>query len=108
MQPSRAGGRQHGVYAELSGKFLRLGELCNELAARQEARFDFYSFGKLRRSILQYLANIFGQPGLALHGNVAVKKRKELVDRFPQPDGPPFFVLAESERREPHLPRPTM
>ena len=79
---------------ELSGKFLRLGELCSELAARQERVLIFTQFREIIDPVTQYLANIFGQPGLALHGNVAVKKRKELVDRFQQPDGPPFFVLS--------------
>ena len=79
---------------ELSGKFMRIGELCRDIAARQERVLVFTQFREIIEPVKQYLAYIFGQPGLVLHGNVAIKERKTLVDRFQQPGGPPFFVLS--------------
>ena len=37
---------------------------------------------------------MFGQPGLVLHGETEVKKRKELVRRFQEDESVPFFVLS--------------
>ena len=37
---------------------------------------------------------VFGRPGLVLHGETAVGKRRELVEAFQRDDGPPFFVLS--------------
>lgn len=40
------------------------------------------------------MANVFGRPGLLLHGGTAVGKRAELVDQFQAPGGPPYFVIS--------------
>ena len=95
--PAQAGA--HGDIAtgyapELSGKFQRLGELCADIAARQERALLFTQFREIIEPLARYLETVFGKPGLVLHGGVAVKKRKELVESFQQPDGPPFFVLS--------------
>src|SRR5690606_10257838 len=37
---------------------------------------------------------VFGHPGLVLHGGTPVKKRRELVTRFQEDDDAPFFVLS--------------
>ena len=37
---------------------------------------------------------MFGRAGLVLHGETAVKKRKDLVDAFQDERGAPFFVLS--------------
>src|SRR6202035_5587125 len=44
--------------------------------------------------LAEFLATLFGRPGLVLHGGTSVPKRKEYVDRFQREDGPPFFVLS--------------
>lgn len=88
------GGNGTGYAPELSGKFQRIGELCTDIAARQERALIFTQFREIIDPLSQYLKTVFGRPGLVLHGGVAVKKRKELVDDFQQPDGPPFFVLS--------------
>src|SRR3989338_4513631 len=41
-----------------------------------------------------FLKTAFGRPGLVLHGQVAVGKRKALVDDFQREQGPPFLVLS--------------
>ena len=37
---------------------------------------------------------MFGRPGLVLHGETDVKKRKDLVRRFQEDESVPFFVLS--------------
>lgn len=77
-----------------SGKFLRLGEICEELALRQERLLVFTQFSEIIEPLANYLAEIFGRSGLILHGGTSVKKRKELVEEFQREEGPPFFVLS--------------
>ena len=77
-----------------SGKFQRLGEICSEIADRQEQVLVFTQFRELIDSLSDYLAEVFGRPGLVLHGGTAVKKRSRLVEEFQAPDGPPFFILS--------------
>lgn len=77
-----------------SGKFLRLAEICEELAARQEKVLIFTQFREIIDPLSAHLATIFGRRGLVLHGGTSVEKRKALVDHFQSDDGPPFFILS--------------
>ena len=77
-----------------SGKFARLGELCDEIASRQEKLLVFTQFREMAEPLSSFLSPIFGRAGLVLHGGTAVKKRKKLIDLFQRHDGPPFFVLS--------------
>ena len=79
---------------ERSGKFERLGALCEELAERQERVLVFTQFRELTEPLAQYLEQLFGRPGLVLHGGTAVARRRGLVEQFQREDGPPFFVLS--------------
>jgi non-specific serine/threonine protein kinase len=84
-----------GDYAEeRSGKFIRLRELAEEIASRQEKALVFTQFREMTGPIATFLATLFGRPGLVLHGGTPVAERKKLVDRFQHEDGPPFFVLS--------------
>ena len=84
-----------GAYsAARSGKFERLGAICEELAERQERVLVFTQFRELTGPLAQYLQQVFGRPGLVLHGGTAVAQRKGLVEQFQREDGPPFFVLS--------------
>ncbi len=84
-----------GSYApEESGKFLRLAEICEELAERQERVLVFTQFREIIDSLAGHLTQLFGRPGLVLHGGTSVPKRKDLVDRFQGEDGPPFMILS--------------
>ncbi len=80
--------------AEHSGKFGRLRELAEEIAARQEKVLIFTQFRTMTTPLAAFLAQVFGRPGLVLHGGTAVAERQKLVDRFQLEDGPPFFVLS--------------
>lgn len=84
-----------GDYAEeRSGKFVRLRELAEEIASRQEKVLVFTQYKEMTGPLATFLAELFGRPGLVLHGGTPVVERKKLVDRFQQEDGPPFFVLS--------------
>ncbi|CAK0778097.1 DEAD/DEAH box helicase [Gammaproteobacteria bacterium] len=77
-----------------SGKFARLHEIAEAIAARQEKVLVFTQFKEMTDPLNRFLETIFGRPGLVLHGSTAVKQRKVLVDAFQQELGPPFFVLS--------------
>ncbi len=80
--------------ADDSGKFLRLAQICQPIAERQEKMLVFTQFQSVCEPLATYLGEVFGQPGLVLHGGVPVGKRKELVRRFQEEDGWPFFVIS--------------
>jgi non-specific serine/threonine protein kinase len=79
---------------EESGKFVRLGEICDEIASRQERALVFTQFREMTDPLANFLAATFGRPGIVLHGETAVKRRQALVDQFQRDDGPPFLVLS--------------
>ena len=84
-----------GLYApEDSGKFARLREITEEIAARQEKVLVFTQFQEMTAPLQDFLQTVFKRPGLVLHGATPVKARKSLVDQFQQESGPPFFVLS--------------
>jgi non-specific serine/threonine protein kinase len=91
--PAQAAGN-NDYAADRSGKFARLAEIVEEIAARQEKILVFTQFREITEPLASFLATLFGRKGLVLHGATSVKKRKELVDRFQAEDGPPFFVLS--------------
>jgi SNF2 family DNA or RNA helicase len=77
-----------------SGKFARLAELADEIAARQEKALVFTQFREMTHPLAEFLAGVFGRPGLVLSGETEVKKRMGIVEEFQREDGPPFFVLS--------------
>lgn len=79
---------------EASGKFQRLGELCEELAGRQEKVLIFTQFREIIDPLAEYLAGVFGRSGATLHGGTRVKQRRRVVQQFQAEDGPPFFILS--------------
>jgi non-specific serine/threonine protein kinase len=77
-----------------SGKFQRLAEIGEPIAERQEKVLVFTQFQSLTKPLADFLRGVFGREGLVLHGGTPVGKRKELVRRFQEDDGPPFFVIS--------------
>jgi hypothetical protein len=77
-----------------SGKFARLLELAEAIAARQEKVLVFTQFQEMTGPLSEFLRGVFGRPGLILHGGTAVKARRSLVEAFQGEPGPPFFVLS--------------
>ncbi len=64
------------------------------MASRQEKALIFTQFREMTGPLSEALGEIFRRPGLILHGETPVKKRRELVEAFQREDGPPFFVLS--------------
>jgi non-specific serine/threonine protein kinase len=84
-----------GAWAEAdSGKFARLREIAEVIAARQEKVLVFTQFREATAPVAAFLGSIFGRAGLVLHGETPVKKRQELVRRFQEDEQVPFFVLS--------------
>jgi len=77
-----------------SGKFLRVAELCEPIAARQEKVLVFTQFQTLCAPLARWLGAVFGRPGVVLHGAVPVGRRQALVKRFQEDDAVPFFVIS--------------
>jgi non-specific serine/threonine protein kinase len=77
-----------------SGKFARLREIAEEIAARQEKVLIFTQFKETTSPLAAFLGSVFGRPGLVLHGETEVKARKDLVRRFQEDENVPFFVLS--------------
>jgi non-specific serine/threonine protein kinase len=83
-----------GYEAAASGKFTRLRELCEPIAARQDKALVFTQFREMTEPLAAYLAELFGRPGLVIHGGTAVNKRQALVARFQEDERVPFMVLS--------------
>jgi non-specific serine/threonine protein kinase len=84
-----------GAWAEAdSGKLARLRDIAEVIAARQEKALVFTQFRETTGPLAAFLGSVFGQPGLVLHGETEVRKRKDLVRRFQDDESVPFFVLS--------------
>jgi superfamily II DNA or RNA helicase len=84
-----------GAWAEEdSGKFTRLRDVAEVVAARQEKALIFTQFMETTAPLQAYLGGVFGRSGLVLHGGTPVNKRKELVRAFQEDENVPFFVLS--------------
>jgi len=77
-----------------SGKFARLRELAETIAAKQEKLLVFTQFRETTEPLAAFLGSLFGREGLILHGGTPVKQRRELVKRFQDDELTPFFVLS--------------
>jgi superfamily II DNA or RNA helicase len=83
------------VWAEKdSGKWARLREIAEVVAARQEKMLVFTQFREMTGPLATFLGQIFGRAGMVLHGETAVENRKTLVRRFQEDEAVPFFVLS--------------
>ncbi len=77
-----------------SGKMTRLGHLARQIAAAGDAVLIFTQYRSMMEPLHDYLAGIFGAPGLVLHGGTPIAERQRLVQQFQHPGGPPFFLLS--------------
>ncbi len=80
--------------AEDSGKFARLRELAEIVAAKQEKVLVFTQFRETTEPLDAFLGGVFGREGVVLHGATPVAKRRELVMRFQEDELTPYFVLS--------------
>ncbi len=79
---------------EDSGKWARLREIAEVIAAKQEKVLVFTQFREITFPLASFLGSVFGRPGLVLHGETEVKKRKDLVRGFQEDESVGFFVLS--------------
>jgi non-specific serine/threonine protein kinase len=84
----------NGYSPDESGKFARLREIVEPIAARQEKMLVFTQFREMTDPLAAYLGELCGRSGLVLHGETPVKKRRDLVDAFQTDDARPFMVLS--------------
>ncbi|HOT30442.1 MAG TPA: DEAD/DEAH box helicase [Candidatus Ozemobacteraceae bacterium] len=77
-----------------SGKFQRLREICEEIASRGEKALVFTQFRELVDPLASFLAGIFGNTGLTLHGETKIRERGAIVKRFQEDAGIGFLVLS--------------
>jgi superfamily II DNA or RNA helicase len=77
-----------------SGKFARLRELCEVIAAKQEKVLVFTQFRETTAPLASFLGSVFEREGLVLHGQTPVRRRKEMVKRFQEDETVPFFILS--------------
>jgi hypothetical protein len=77
-----------------SGKWARLRDIAEVIAAKQEKMLVFTQFREVIPPLASFLGSVFGRPGLVLHGETAVTQRKEIVRRFQEDETIGFFVLS--------------
>jgi len=77
-----------------SGKLTRLREVVEVVASRQEKMLVFTQFREAAVPLASLLGSMFGRPGLMLHGEIPVRQRRDLVQRFQEDETVPFFVLS--------------
>ena len=84
-----------GTWSEAdSGKWARLREIAEVVAARQEKMLVFTQFREITAPLAGFLGSVFERPGLVLHGETGVKTRGDLVRRFQEDESVGFFVLS--------------
>lgn len=76
-----------------SGKFQRLREICETVQAKRERMLVFTQFREMAAPLHDFLAGIFGRPGLTMHGGVTAARRGALVAEFQGDAYVPFLVL---------------
>ncbi|CAN5763029.1 hypothetical protein BH11VER1_BH11VER1_31830 [soil metagenome] len=91
--PAQYSGDAH-YDAVQSGKFIRLRELCQPIAERQERVLIFTQFTEIIPALRDFMKGIFGREGLVLTGQTPIKQRRVLVEEFQSEGGPPFFILS--------------
>jgi superfamily II DNA or RNA helicase len=77
-----------------SGKYARLREICETIAAKRERVLVFTQFKEITAPLEAFLTSVFHHEGLVLHGGTPVAKRKELVAKFQGHEYVPFMVLS--------------
>ncbi len=77
-----------------SGKFQQLARICEPISQRQEKALVFTQFQSMCEPLANFLATVFGNTGLVLHGKTPVKRRKLLVKQFQEDESIPFFVIS--------------
>lgn len=79
---------------EKSGKMMYLSHLAKRIAAAGDCCLVFTQYRSMVEPLHDYLTDIFGSPGLILHGGLPIGERQQRIKQFQSPDGPRFFILS--------------
>jgi superfamily II DNA or RNA helicase len=85
---------QAGYLENESGKYVRLREICETIAAKRERVLVFTQFKEITAPLAAFLTTVFHHQGLILHGETPVVKRKKIVAKFQGHEYVPFMVLS--------------
>jgi superfamily II DNA or RNA helicase len=85
---------QAGYAENESGKYARLREIGETIAAKRERVLVFTQFKEITAPLAAFLNSVFHHEGLVLHGETPVAKRKEIVAKFQGHEYVPFLVLS--------------
>ncbi len=77
-----------------SGKMQRLAHLARAIAEAGDSCLVFTQYRSTIDPLHDLLADIFGAPGLTLHGGTPLAERRERVAAFRHPGGSRFFILS--------------
>lgn len=77
-----------------SGKMTRLAHLARQIAQEGSSALVFTQYRSMMAPLHDLLTQVFGAPGLMLHGGTPLAERREAVRRFQTPGGPRFFILS--------------
>ena len=77
-----------------SGKFELLEEICQTIHEKRERVLVFTQFQEMTGPLSDFLTQVFGRPGLVLHGGTPVRQRRQLVETFNGEDWVPYMVLS--------------
>ena len=80
--------------ANRSGKLIHLEELLEVILSEKDRVLIFTQYAQMGDLLQGYLANLFKQEVLFLHGSLTSDARKALVAKFRKPDGPQIFILS--------------
>ncbi len=80
--------------ADRSGKLTRLLEMLEEILAAGDRTLIFTQFTGMGRILRDHLQETFGYETPFLHGGTPATERQNMIDRFQDEDGPPFFLLS--------------
>jgi len=86
--------KQSQYDSNYSGKFDKLAEICETIREKRERVLIFTQFKEMTKPLSDFLKEIFGEPGLIIHGGTQAKKRGKLVDKFNGAEYVPFMVLS--------------
>ena len=77
-----------------SGKFGVLREICETIRDKHERVLIFTQYREIIPHLSEFLENVFGRPGLALHGHTRIKDRQRMVEEFNGEKYIPFMILS--------------
>ena len=85
---------QEGYEPSESGKFEMLRDICGTISEKRERVLVFTQYREITEYLALFLEEIFGAPGLILHGGTTPAARTRMVEQFNAKEYVPFMVLS--------------